>query len=295
VTAAPSPARHVRLPDGRSLCYAEFGDPGGVPVFYFHGFPGSRLEAQLVHPVAAQGGARVLAVDRPGFGRSEFLAGRTFAGWPRDVDALADALGLEAFSVLGVSGGAPYALACARFLGERLHAVGVASGMGPVTGRDRLEGMLRLNRLGLRLGRRAGWLSPLIFATIAPVFRTMPGRVVAHLAARAAPPDREFFENPRCRTVFREALREAFRRGSRGPAHEALLYCRPWDFRLEDIGVQVHLWHGERDRIVPPALGRNVAKALPDCRACFHSGDGHFSVPIRRAEEILSVLALRRD
>ena len=91
MTAAPSPAHLYRLPDGRVLCHAEFGDPAGTPVFYFHGFPGSRLEAQVVHSIGAAGGARILAIDRPGFGGSEFQPGRTLADWPDDVRALAAA------------------------------------------------------------------------------------------------------------------------------------------------------------------------------------------------------------
>jgi pimeloyl-ACP methyl ester carboxylesterase len=223
------------------LCYAEYGDTRGTPAFYFHGFPGSRVEAQVVVSIGAQRGVRLLAVDRPGFGRSDFQPGRTIADWPQDVRALADALGLDRFAVLGVSGGAPYALACARDLGDRLTAVGVASGLGPVQGSQSLRGMFLLNRTGLLLARRAPWFSPVLFAALTPIFRRAPGLMVARVATWATPPDRD-------------------------------------------------LWHGERDRIVPPAMARATARAVPDCRASFYPGEGHFSVPINRAEQILAAL-----
>lgn len=35
------------LRDGRLLGYAEYGDLDGKPVFFFHGWPGSRLQARL--------------------------------------------------------------------------------------------------------------------------------------------------------------------------------------------------------------------------------------------------------
>src|SRR5689334_19202051 len=97
---------HITLPDGRRLAYAEFGDPGGNPVLYFHGAPSSRLEPLLVGDEAwGRKGLRVIAPDRPGIGGSDFQHGRGFSNWPTDVVALADALGLDRFAVLGNSGG----------------------------------------------------------------------------------------------------------------------------------------------------------------------------------------------
>jgi pimeloyl-ACP methyl ester carboxylesterase len=290
VTSESGAAEQFRLPDGRSLCYTEYGDAHGTPAFYFHGFPGSRLEAQVVVSIGAERGVRVLAVDRPGFGRSDFQPGRTITDWPDDVRALADGLGLDRFAVLGVSGGAPYALACARFLADRLGAVGVASGLGPVAGKQSLQGMFLLNRTGLLLARRAPWLSPVIFASLTPIFRRAPGVMVARLAASATPPDRAFFADPERRSIFGATLHEAFHHGWRGPAHEGVLFGRPWGFRLDEIAVPVHLWHGERDRIVPPAIARATARAVPDCRAVFYPEEGHFSAPVNQAEQILAAL-----
>lgn len=106
--------QQVILPDGRKLAYAEFGRPDGVPVLYFHGAPGSRLEPLLIgDDVLNQLGLRVIAPDRPGMGGSDFQRGRGFSDWPADVVALADALGLGRFAVLGNSGGGPYAAVCA--------------------------------------------------------------------------------------------------------------------------------------------------------------------------------------
>jgi pimeloyl-ACP methyl ester carboxylesterase len=73
-----------------------------------------------------------------------------------------------------------------------------------------------------------------------------------------------------------KALRETFRQGGRGPALELLLYARRWDFRLEDIAAEVHLWHGHEDKTVPVSMGRYQAKAIPNCRATFIPNAGHF-------------------
>ena len=106
--------RDITLPDGRRLAYAEFGTPDGRPVLYFHGAPSSRLEPLLVGDDAWRAnGLRVIAPDRPGVGLSDFLPKRGFSQWPNDVVALADALGLERFGVIGMSGGGGYVAACA--------------------------------------------------------------------------------------------------------------------------------------------------------------------------------------
>jgi len=119
------------LSDGRVLSYAEFGDPTGYPLIFFHGFPSSRLEAWFLDPIVQRKGIRLIAPDRPGFGRSTFQSNRQFTHYPSDIRALADHLELEKFAILGGSGGGPYALACARDIPGRLSAVGLFASAGP--------------------------------------------------------------------------------------------------------------------------------------------------------------------
>ena len=112
--------RLIRLPDGRNLCYAEYGDPQGKPVMSFHGGPGSHLEHEAYSATIGSLGVRLICPDRPGMGLSDFQPGRKLLDWPPDVLALADALGLERFGVMGWSVGSQYALACAYAIPERL-------------------------------------------------------------------------------------------------------------------------------------------------------------------------------
>ena len=117
----------ITLPDGRRLGCAEYGDPDAMPVLYCHGFPSCRLEPSML-PVS---GIRLIALDRPGYGLSDPLPGRTLLDWPRDVAAAADALGLGRFAVAGVSGGAPYAAACAALLKDRVMGLALICGIAP--------------------------------------------------------------------------------------------------------------------------------------------------------------------
>ncbi len=125
--------QQIKLQDGRNLGYAEFGPPKGTPIFYFHGFPSSRLDWQLFcdDDTLAELNIRVIAPDRPGYGLSDYQPDRRLIDWPNDVIELANTLQIDRFAVLGISGGGPYAIACANGISERLIRVGIVCGMGP--------------------------------------------------------------------------------------------------------------------------------------------------------------------
>jgi len=288
--AAP-PGALVRLGDGRSLGYAEYGDRRGRPLLYFHGWPGSRVEARLLDFPARQRGLRVIAVDRPGMGLSDFNAGRTIADWPDDVEELADALGLDRFAVLGVSGGGPYAAACARKIGRRLTATGIVSGLGPIDAPGAMDGMLRMNRLAIAAAVWVPWLTPALLGLVARRLRRRPDRALSHMISSLPDPDQTALARPELRRLMVDTFREAFRRGTRGVALDGILYTRPWGFRPEEIPVPVYLWHGEDDMNVPAGMGRYMAAAIPRCHASFLPGEGHFSLIGGRPEEVLDTLA----
>ncbi|KAF7550578.1 hypothetical protein G7046_g7968 [Stylonectria norvegica] len=120
------------LPDGRKLGYAEYGDHRGTPLLYFHGYPSSRLEASVIDTMAQRLNVRVISLDRPGFGLSTPQPNRRILDWPTDVSAFAKGMQLSRFAVMGLSGGGPYALACAHSLPqENLQGVGLFASGGP--------------------------------------------------------------------------------------------------------------------------------------------------------------------
>ena len=280
----------LRLEDGRLLGYAGYGDPEGWPIFYFHGFPGSRLEAQLADRVAARMGIRLIALDRPGFGLSDFKPRRTIFEWPDDVVKIADALGINRFATIGVSGGGPYAAACALKIPQRLTAVAIVCGLGPLDTPNGTDRMVRTNHLIFFLGRRLPWLAKISLWRIAYQVRRNPEGTLRRMIVALPDPDKAVLARPEVKTAMKDNVVEAFRGGSRGAACELLLYTRPWGFLLEDIATRVNLWHGEQDVSVPPTMGQYQARTIPNCRAIFCPGEGHFSLVINHMEEVLSGL-----
>lgn len=282
--------RRITLRDGRALGWAEFGDRQGRPLFYFHGFPASRLEAALTDVAAARLGIRIIAPDRPGFGLSDVQPGRRLGDWPADVTQLADALGLPRFAVLGVSGGGPYALACAAKIPQRLTAVAIVGGLGPTMDAGSTTGMAALNRFFLSLFRHSQALGRPLLSLLGAGIRRRPELFFGLFTATVPHVDRTALMAPGIQPLFHASMREAFRQGSRGAACELALYARPWDFNLAAIALLVDLWHGELDVTVPPRMGELLSKGIPRCRRHTLAGEGHFSLPLQRMEDILRSL-----
>jgi pimeloyl-ACP methyl ester carboxylesterase len=282
--------RTIRLRDGRLLGYAEWGDPAGRPLLFFHGWPGSRVEGRLGDEAARETGVRLIAIDRPGMGLSDFQPGRTLVGWPDDVAQVADALALGRFSVLGISGGGPYAAACAWKLSDRLAGAGIVSSLAPLDVPGAVAGMGRRNRLSFQLVGRVAVLRRALFAAMAVSVRRGPDRLLER--GVAAPVDRGYLGRPDVRRVLAGSLSEAFRSGSRGPACEMGLYVRKWGFRVEEIQTPVYLSHGEQDENAPVTMGRYLAAGIPDCRASFFPSEGHLHF-IDRLPEILAAVCSR--
>jgi pimeloyl-ACP methyl ester carboxylesterase len=280
----------VRLADGRTLACLQLGDPAGPPVLYFHGYPGSRFEARVAAAAVGRLGLRLLAVDRPGFGQSTFQPGRTVGAWAADVAALADQLALGRFSIVSISGGAPYALACAALLSDRLDRVALLCPLGPVEVAGGREGMLAQDRLLLALAAHAPPLARGVVRMLAHWMRQDAERYIKFMLAGMMAPDRDLFDDPGYHSLMKESSAEALRQGGRGPAWELTLIARPWDFRLQEVRVPVSLWQGLVDQILPAAMARRLAAALPDCNARYFPGEGHLSLVARHIGAALAEL-----
>ena len=281
----------MQLADGRTLGFAEYGSAEGNALIYCHGYPGTRLEAGALDEYGRQAGVHIIGLDRPGMGLSSFQAGRSFLDWPDDLVALTDHLKITRFAIVGVSGGSPYALACAYKIPERLISCGIVSGMGPLE--LGTSSMSRSNRLIFFLAQKFPWLLTPIFGAMA---RSMQNeekarKTMTRMMRQMVKPDREALLAPSQQNILIASTREAFRQGVKGNVYEGKLYGHDWGFRLEDISFQpIYLWHGELDTNVPVAMGRAVAARLAGCKATYYPDDGHISVPFTHQKEIVSTL-----
>ena len=281
----------IKLKDGRTLGYAEYGVPKGKPIFEFHGNPSSRLGSILFDEAAQRLGIRVIGIDRPGMGLSDYKPGRRLLDWPDDVLNLAEELKIDRFPIVGGSGGVPSVLACAYKIPERLTAVGILFGPRPLDFPGATDGWSRSRRIQAFLGRNGPlWLGSLAMSAVARVMRRNPDGALFKMFKELPQSDKEAFKQPNLKKHYIDTIRESFRPGARGIALDFALNMKPWGFRLEDISIEVHLWHGEDDTVVPPAMGRYLAEIIPNCYARFLPNDGHFSLLPNHVDEILDVL-----
>jgi pimeloyl-ACP methyl ester carboxylesterase len=197
--------QRVTLKDGRALGFAEYGDPKGEPMLEFHGCPSSRLEARNYDEAGKKLGVRVIGVDRPGFGISTFVKGYRIVDWPADVIEFADALGLNRLSVAGISSGSPYALACARFIPERLHGCSVVSGLPPLTVNgekiDRKQFLMGEELMMARLANDLPFAARAIFRYFLWQIRKDPAHVMNGMKG-ATPRDIELLNHPEMKRAF---------------------------------------------------------------------------------------------
>jgi pimeloyl-ACP methyl ester carboxylesterase len=281
--------QQLTLPDGRKLGFAEYGPSAGRPVLYFHGWPSSRLEAEAVANVVEEFHLRVIAPDRPGYGWSDFQPGRRLIDWPTDVSALVDHFGLRHFAVLGVSGGGPYAAACAALLPKRISQLVLVCTLAPLDLFQNTHGLPLSSRCFVLLARTLPSFASLLAALVLRRLRRENELLFPTQLEHALPDaDKKSLADPRLLNALTKGSSQAFRMGCRGPAWDGCLYARPWGFRLQDIKLPVQLWHGERDIIVPASMGHRCASALPNCKATFCPDDGHFSLPFARIREIVA-------
>ena len=282
--AQPFSDDHIRLPDGRRLAYAEFGDPEGRAIFWFPGTPGARTQIPPSAPrIGRQRRFRVIGVDRPGFGGSSPHRKRTLESWASDIRHLADQLGIERFACVGLSGGGPYVLSCAHAHPERMVAGVSLGGVGPLhpadcRGADGAPGVPRhLYALARGISRFRGPVA--LWAGVAMKAAAPFAGTAYDLYVRLGPTagDREVMRQPELKTMFIEDALMGISRGVRGPVWDICLFTRPWPFRPADIRVPIRFWHGDRDPVVPLSHSEHLTRVIPDAALTVVPGLGHFA------------------
>jgi pimeloyl-ACP methyl ester carboxylesterase len=280
----------LQLRDGRRLGYADYGDPTGRPVLFFHGFGTSRVICPPDEALARSLGARLIAVDRPGIGLSDPLPGRRLLDWPHDVAQLANQLRLDRLAIIGWSGGGPYAAACGNVLGDRVRVIGLVSSPAPISGVPRADYLRKFDRTAALSAKRAPWMIRLAMWHWGRPQRRDPVRFFEESFADMCAADQDVLSDPSLRSLMIENSAEVYRQGGRGMYDEALTLARRWGFRPAEINAPVHLWHGAQDETVPVSMAHYLARAIPRCQSTIYPDEGHH-VLYSRWPEILGTLA----
>ena len=283
--------RQIQLPSGATVGIAEYGDPDGRPLAFYHGWPSSRRQAQMLHEPAKKRGVRVIAIDRPGISLSSFQEDRRLLDWPPLMREIADALSVERFSILAVSGGAPYALAAGYGIPDRLERVGIVCGAPPLS-MFKEKGDLHV---AYRFLHTVRIYTPWIMAPFLPIVRHCATLSRDNPLVRAAmigipKVDRDAMADDEGFKSVADSLYDAAGSPMKAIITDGDIYFADWGFDLGDVSAPVHFWHGELDSNIPCRMVREIVRQIPNATGRWYPDEGHYSLPLCYLDEILDEL-----
>lgn len=281
--------RLFRLSDNRFLEYAEFGDPKGMPVMFFHGFMGSCQQAVLAHANALEEGLRIIAPNRPGIGRSSPADFKTMTEYVPDIEELADSLGLRRFAVIGASAGGCFALACGQNLPRRVRLVGVVGGIGPLNVMHNLQQMTLFRRTFLRGCHGYPTAARCVIASFFLFCRRWPRLSYNWMVRNSSVIDADMMSRNDVSKVLWWDHQNVFlqKNGIEGLLLETRLYFH-WGFDLQNFPekTRVIFWHGKDDPILPWSVIRDMAEPIARSEGILYSG-GHLTFLMNRTDIVL--------
>ncbi|MFG2879980.1 alpha/beta fold hydrolase [Streptomyces sp. NPDC048337] len=278
----------VRAGDGRLLVAEVWGAPDGVPVLLHHGMPGSRIGTVWGDTTERYPGIRFFAYDRPGYGDSDRSPGRTVADAAADSAAVADALGVDTFAVVGRSGGGPHALACAALLPHRVTGTAALVSLAPWDGAglDWFAGMTAHNAEHYALAVRDPAALERRLTPRAAAISSDPGQLLEELRADLSEADLPVLSDRAVHRALLDNYREALRTSGYGWLDDSLAFCRPWGFDPASIAGRVLLWRGAEDSFSPLGHFRWLAGHIEHSTAVLKPGAGHFAAQYAQPEAL---------
>lgn len=286
-------ARHLEAVDGRRL-RAEVAGDGRRVVLVQVGSPNAGvLYGDWVEDAAARG-LTLIAYDRPGYGGSSRLPGRTVADCVADVRRLSEVVGFERCVVWGFSGGGPHALACGALLDDLVAAVATIGSPAPfdAPGLDLSAGWPdeAQEDHALFLSDRAAWERQ-GEQQREELLAMSAGELAEEWSAGKSPVDGAVLQGEFGAWLHR-AAQAAVASSAEGWTDDDIAWSHsPWGFDPASMSIPVKVWHGREDGFVPFAHGRWLAEAVPGAQAELRDHDGHFTVVAQRIGEVHDWLA----
>lgn len=281
----------VAVRDDRRLSFAEYGPRHGPAIIWMHGTPGARRQIPLeARAYADRRGVRIIGIDRPGIGSSTPHLYPNVLDWTQDLELFLETLAIDTVRLIGLSGGAPYALAAGAALPDRVHGIGILGGVAPTRGPDAVaDGPIQL----------AVRLAPLLTVARVPlgvtitqairVIKPLAGPALDLYAALQPPGDKNLLSRPEFKAMFLDDLLNGSRFQTTAPLADLILFTRAWGFEAADVRVPVRWWHGDADHIVPFRHGQHVVDRLPDATITAIDGESHLG-GLGIAEDVIDTL-----
>jgi len=262
------------LENHHQLAWNEYGASGGEPVLYFHGLPGSRVEARPADSIARDLGIRLIAPDRPGYGGSDPQDGYHLLDWPDAISQLADRLNIGKFSILGYSGGGPYAMACAHEIGDRIKRLSLVSSPAPFN----TTVMQQYFNLDFKPLYELAVTDSYAALQQVSLLASTPEALLDLMRSQLPSSDSTIFTQESFQNQYLENLSLAIHKGVKGIVGDLYCLASPWQFSIENIDTPVDIWHGHEDRNCGFPIGEYLAETIHDTSTHFLDSKGHFYI-----------------
>ena len=281
--------QYIILKDNRKLGFAEYGKTEGHPIIYCHGSQSSRLEMHYDMSFAIENNLRIITIDRPGHGMSDFNSKGSILSFARDVVCLAEHLKINRFSVAGMSAGSPFALGLSYLFPDKVYKTAIISGFAPYN-KDSKKYLSKEVKAMLGLAKFFPFLLKIMLKFQKRQLAKNPKKALQGFLKIMSKPDQEILKNDSVMKVIENMFKEAFRNDSTGIAYEiSNILVKDWEFSLDKIQVPVQFWQGEKDNNVPfewadfmqSKIGNSSLQKFPE--------EGHLIV-FNHAKEIFSDL-----
>lgn len=271
----------------------ELGKSDGIPVFFFHGFPGSADQALIFNNCLESHNLHILSPDRPGYGDTSASDKFDFDDFLNSCFALTQKMDWPKFHVIGVSGGGPYARMMSLLFPDQVLSCTTVCGLGLLDAENIMH-MKTYERIGLRMLR----IMPVSFSK--KLIQEFIKRTTSELAfkkmiAEASDTDRPLLLDPKIKSIMDQSFLSATKQGHVGIHFDLIVYARKLERTLGDIRCPLVLFHAIDDLVVPIQMSEYLARRIPGAEFIPVANEGHFSLPIRRSQLIADkILALHR-
>lgn len=281
--------KHITLSDGRKLSYCEYGDKNGFPVLYCHGSQSSRYEMHYDLSFAINNKIRIISIDRPGHGLSDYNFNGSILSFADDANELMNQKGIDKYSILGMSAGAPFAMGIAFKHSENVVKLGIVSGFAPYNDKSKTQLSKEINVL-LSVAKSFPLFLRLMLKIQNWQLKRNPKKALGNFLKVMSDADQEILKNKSVMDIIEKMFTEAFRNGSKGVAHEiSKILVEDWNFQLNEIRVPTYIWHGSEDLNVPKGWAEIVNEEIPNSKLIIFENEGHLII-FKNAEDIFSTL-----
>jgi len=292
VSGVPERESGIPLKDGRQLAWSEWGPETGRVVVLLHGAPGSSHYCPDV-ATTQELGVRLVAADRPGYGRSTARPGRTLLDWADDLVELLDHLEVAAVPVVGWSSGVPFAIASAVGRPDRIAALALVAGDGPLDDVPGVRDALPPERAERIAALRADPVAGRVAARErAAFYAERPESIMGAIeppgggSTDSDDPDVVLRRIPEARAALLEMFRHGALHGADGWVDDSIAIQLPWRFSLGSVACPTTVWYGAKDRLAERRDSEYLARAIPGAELVIEPDDGH-SLPVHHWREIL--------